>query len=56
MDDVTVGDNTILQNSVIGSGCKIGENCNLNECQVTSGKDVPAGTKEKGEAFIHSTD
>lgn len=52
MDDVTVRDNCILQNSILGSGCTIGENCNLNDCQVAPGKDVPAGTKEKGESLM----
>lgn len=52
MDDVTVRDNCILQNSILGSGCTIGENCNLNDCQVAPGRDVPAGTKEKGESLM----
>lgn len=52
MDDCSVGDNVILQNTIIGAGCKIGDNCNLNDCQVSPGKTIPAGTKEKGESFI----
>jgi translation initiation factor eIF-2B subunit gamma len=51
MDHVSVGDNTILQNSILGTGCRVGENCNLNDCQVAPGRVVVAGTKEKGESF-----
>jgi UDP-3-O-[3-hydroxymyristoyl] glucosamine N-acyltransferase len=52
MDDVTVGDNAILQNTIIGAGCKIGDNCNLNDCQVSPGKIIPSGTKAKSESFV----
>jgi NDP-sugar pyrophosphorylase family protein len=52
MDDVTVGDNAILQNTIIGAGCKIGDNCNLNDCQVSPGKVIPSGTKAKSESFL----
>jgi len=52
MDNVIVGENVILQNTIIGAGCKIGDNCNLNDCQVSPGKTIPSGTKEKGESFI----
>jgi NDP-sugar pyrophosphorylase family protein len=52
MDDVTVGDNAILQNTIIGAGCKIGDNCNLNDCQVSPGKMIPNGTKAKSESFL----
>jgi NDP-sugar pyrophosphorylase family protein len=52
MDDVTVGDNAILQNTIIGAGCKIGDNCNLNDCQVSPGMIIPSGTKAKSESFV----
>jgi len=52
MDHVTIGDNTILQNSIVACHVTIGENCNLNDCQVGPGKELPAGTKEKGESFV----
>jgi UDP-3-O-[3-hydroxymyristoyl] glucosamine N-acyltransferase len=47
-----LGDNTILQNTVVGSHCRIAENCTLNDCQVAAHKSIPAGTKKKGAAFI----
>jgi translation initiation factor eIF-2B subunit gamma len=50
-DNVKIGDNVILQNTIVGASAVIGENCNLNECQVAPGKEVPPGTKEKGESL-----
>lgn len=50
-DNVVIGENTILQNSTLSKGCVIGMNCNLNECQVGIGAEVPVGTKAKGEGF-----
>ena len=52
MAGATIGDNCSLQNTVIGPGAKLGENCSLNDCQVGPGKEIPAATKEKGEAFM----
>ena len=52
MDDVTVGENCVLQNSVLGTGSIVGDNCNLNDCQVGPGATVPTGTKEKGDSFM----
>ncbi len=52
MDNVTIGENCSLQNTLIGSGAKIGNNCSLNDCQVGPEKELPAGTKEKGESFM----
>jgi NDP-sugar pyrophosphorylase family protein len=52
MENVEIGENCVLQNSILGAGCVIGENCNLNDCQVAPGKQVPTGTKEKGESLI----
>jgi len=46
-----VGENTILQNTVVGSNCTLAENCNLNDCQVEAGMSIPAGMKKKGEAL-----
>jgi len=51
MDDVTIGDNTILQNSIVSANCSIGENCSLNDCLVAPGKSIPAQTKDKNETF-----
>ncbi|GKY96701.1 hypothetical protein MPSEU_000629600 [Mayamaea pseudoterrestris] len=51
LDNVVIGENSILQNSVLGADCQIGENCNLNDCQVAAGRVIVAGTKEKGESF-----
>ena len=52
MDGAVIGDNCSLQNTVIGPGANLGENCSLNDCQVGPGKQIPASTKEKGEAFM----
>ena len=51
-DNVTIGENCSLQNTVIGSGAVLGNNVSLNDCQVGSMKEIPAGTKEKGESFM----
>ena len=55
-DNVTIEDNVILQNTIISAGCVIGENSNLNECQVGPGKVIPPGTKEKGESLARDVD
>jgi translation initiation factor eIF-2B subunit gamma len=52
MDDVQVGNNAVLQNTIVGPGAVIGDNCSLNDCQVAAGKQVPSGTKEKGEVLV----
>mmetsp|Transcript_23200 Transcript_23200/g.35825 ORF Transcript_23200/g.35825 Transcript_23200/m.35825 type:complete len:92 (-) Transcript_23200:180-455(-) len=52
MDDVDVGNETILQNTVVSAGCIIGDNCNLNDCQIGPGAQVEAFTKVKGEAIV----
>lgn len=52
MADVSIGDNCSLQNTVIGPGAKLGNNCSLNDCQVGPGKEIPSGTKDKGESFM----
>lgn len=52
MDNVMIGENCSLQNTVIGPGAKVGNNCSLNDCQVGPGKELPPGTKEKGESFM----
>jgi len=52
-DNVTLGDNIILQNTVVGHHATLAENCNLNDCQVAPGMSLPAGTKQKGEAFVN---
>ena len=53
MDGAVIGENAVLQNSVVAMGARVGENCNLKDCMVGSGAVVPSGTKtsEKGEAF-----
>jgi hypothetical protein len=51
MDGAIIGENCSLQNTVIGPGANLGNNCSLNDCQVGAGKQIPASTKEKGEAF-----
>ena len=53
MDGVKIGNNVVMQNSVVGVGATIGENCNLKDCHVGPGAVVSAGTRtsEKGEAF-----
>lgn len=52
MDGAIIGENCTLQNTLVGAGAKLGNNCSLNDCQVGPGKEIPAGTKEKGEAFM----
>jgi hypothetical protein len=52
MDGAIIGENCSLQNTVIGPGANLGNNCSLNDCQVGPGKQIPASTKEKGEAFM----
>lgn len=52
MDNVTIGENCALQNTLIGPGAILGNNCSLNDCQVGPGKEIPSGTKEKGESFV----
>jgi translation initiation factor eIF-2B subunit gamma len=52
MDNVTIGENCSLQNTILGEGVKLGNNCSLNDCQVGPGKELPVGTKEKGESFM----
>jgi NDP-sugar pyrophosphorylase family protein len=52
MDNVTLGDNVVLQNTIVGPRAVIGDNCGLNDCQVAAGKHVPSGTKEKGEVLV----
>jgi ADP-glucose pyrophosphorylase len=53
MDEAVIGENVILQNSVVGVGAKVGDNCNLKDCMVGSLAVVASGTKttKKGEAF-----
>ena len=45
MRGVEIRSNTVLQNSIVGVGARIGENCNLKDCQVGPWCVVPAGTK-----------
>eukprot|EP00934_Nitzschia_sp_Nitz4_P008065 Nitzschia sp. Nitz4//scaffold65_size103378//90226//91829//NITZ4_004482-RA/size103378-augustus-gene-0.89-mRNA-1//-1//CDS//3329556288//8055//frame0 len=52
MDGVVLGDNCSLQNTILGPGARLGNNCSLNDCQVGPNKQLPAGTKEKGESFM----
>jgi translation initiation factor eIF-2B subunit gamma len=52
MDHVTIGENCSLQNTILGAGATVGANCSLNDCQVGPMVIIPAGTKEKGEAFL----
>lgn len=50
-DNVTIGENCVLQNSVLSSGCIVGSNSNLNDCQVRCNANLPSGTKLKGEGY-----
>jgi translation initiation factor eIF-2B subunit gamma len=52
MNNVQLGDNVVLQNTIVGVGAVIGDNCSLNDCQVAAGMNVVSGTKEKGEVLI----
>jgi ADP-glucose pyrophosphorylase len=40
-----------VQNCVVSDRVKIGNNCNLNECNIGTAYEIPAGTKIKNEAF-----
>jgi carbonic anhydrase/acetyltransferase-like protein (isoleucine patch superfamily) len=53
MDGAVIGENVVLQNSVVGMGATVGDNCNLKDCMVGSKAVVNSGTRttEKGEAF-----
>ena len=53
LDGATLGDQVSLQNTIVGRGATIGDNCSLNDCQVAPGKEVPTGTKAKGEALAN---
>ena len=50
-DNVTIGENCVLQNSVLSAGCIVGSNSNLNDCQVRCNANLPSGTKLKGEGY-----
>lgn len=47
--DVTVGDQTVLEYSVIGDGCSIGPRC------LVSSVTLPAGASVPGNLFLHTT-
>ena len=51
-DGVKVGDNAVMQITVVGHDAVIGENCNLNECQVAPKVTLQPQTKQKGESFL----
>ncbi len=46
---------SLVQNSVVGVGAKVGEKCKLMDCQIADGYDVPDGTVAKNESFSDST-
>lgn len=50
-DNVTIGENCVLQNSVLSAGCIIGSNSNLNDCQIRCNANLQNGTKLKGEGY-----
>jgi hypothetical protein len=52
MENAKIGENCSLQNTIVGRGATLGNNCSLNDCQVGPGKQLVAGTKEKGESFM----
>uniref|UniRef100_A0A7S2DBL0 Mannose-1-phosphate guanyltransferase C-terminal domain-containing protein n=1 Tax=Octactis speculum TaxID=3111310 RepID=A0A7S2DBL0_9STRA len=51
MDNVRIGPNSVIQNSVLCEGTIIGEGCSLNDCQVAPHAEVAAGIKAKSESF-----
>ena len=51
LGQTTIGPNCSISNSVLCAGAVVEEGCNLTDCQVSSGKVVPANTKAKGESF-----
>ena len=50
-DDCVIGDGCVLQNSIVCTGGKLEDGCNLNDCQVDYDVVVPTGTKLKGETI-----
>lgn len=50
MDNVTVADNCILQNTIICRGVTVGSHCNINECQVAEGAAVREGGESRAKA------
>jgi hypothetical protein len=50
----TTGEGCTIQNSIICANATVGENCNLNDCQIGTLYEVGAGTKAKAEAFTRS--
>ena len=51
MDNVVVGDNCTIQNSILGSGVQLKERASVKDCQVGPGYTVAAGVEVKGEVL-----
>lgn len=52
MDSVVVGDNCVIQNSVVCAFTVIESNCNINDCFISNGSKIVAGTKIKSESIV----
>ena len=51
MDNVVVGDNCTIQNSILSNGVQLKERAAVKDCQVGPGYSVPAGVELKGEVL-----
>jgi NDP-sugar pyrophosphorylase family protein len=54
MDDVVIGDNAHIQNSVIGHGASIGVKAQLKDCNVGHGFEVPESADHRDEKLASS--
>ena len=46
--DVTVGENTVIEKSVVGDGCRIGSGVTITDSYIWAGAEVGDGAKLEG--------